>query len=47
MPQYKGRMPLGSSRQRWEDNIEMDVKEVGFIGFLVKTTTGSIKYEVS
>jgi hypothetical protein len=25
----KGRRPLGRSRRRWEDNIKMDLKEVG------------------
>ena len=24
--------PLGSSRPRWEDNIKMDLQEVGFRG---------------
>jgi hypothetical protein len=28
----EGRRPLGSSRHRWEDNIEMDLKEVGWRG---------------
>ena len=25
----EGRMPLGRSRRRWEDNIKMDLQEVG------------------
>jgi hypothetical protein len=25
----KGRRPLGRPRSRWEDNIKMDIKEVG------------------
>jgi hypothetical protein len=25
----EGERPLGRSRRRWEDNIEMDVREVG------------------
>jgi hypothetical protein len=25
----EGRRPLGRPRQRWEDNIKMDVREVG------------------
>jgi len=25
----KGKRPLGRSRQRWEDNIKMDLEEVG------------------
>ena len=26
----EGRRPLGRPRHRWEDNIKMDLKEVGF-----------------
>jgi hypothetical protein len=26
----EGRRPLGRPRRRWEDNIEMDLKEIGF-----------------
>jgi hypothetical protein len=26
----EGRRPLGRPRRRWEDNIEMDVGEIGF-----------------
>jgi hypothetical protein len=25
----KGKMPLGRPRRRWEDNIKMDLQEVG------------------
>jgi hypothetical protein len=25
----EGKMPLGRPRRRWEDNIKMDVQEVG------------------
>jgi hypothetical protein len=28
----KGRRPLGRSRHRWEDNIKMDLQEVGWQG---------------
>jgi hypothetical protein len=28
----EGRMPLGRPRRRWEDNIEMDLQEVGLGG---------------
>ena len=28
----KGKRPLGRLRQRWEDNIEMNLQEVGFGG---------------
>jgi hypothetical protein len=26
----EGRRPLGRSRRRWEDNIKMDLREVGW-----------------
>jgi hypothetical protein len=26
----EGRRPLGRSRRRWEDNIRMDLREIGF-----------------
>jgi hypothetical protein len=26
----KGKKPVGRSRHRWEDNIKMDVKEMGW-----------------
>ena len=26
---YKFKLPLGRSRRRWEDNIRMDLKEIG------------------
>jgi hypothetical protein len=26
----EGRRPLGRLRRRWEDNIKMDIKEVGW-----------------
>jgi hypothetical protein len=26
----EGRRPLGKSRCRWEDNIKMDLREIGF-----------------
>jgi hypothetical protein len=28
----KGRRPLGRPRRRWEDNIKMDLREVGWVG---------------
>jgi hypothetical protein len=28
----KGKRPLGGPRRRWEDNIKMDLKEIGFDG---------------
>jgi hypothetical protein len=27
----EGRRPLGRPRRRWEDNTEMDLKEIGFV----------------
>jgi hypothetical protein len=26
----EGRRPLGRPRRRWEDNIQMDLREIGF-----------------
>jgi hypothetical protein len=31
----KGKRPLGIPRRRWEDNIRMDLKEVGCGGFVL------------
>jgi hypothetical protein len=28
----EGRRPLGRPRRRWEDNIKMDLREVGWVG---------------
>jgi hypothetical protein len=28
----EGRSPLGRARRRWEDNIKMDLQEVGWEG---------------
>jgi hypothetical protein len=28
----EGRQPLGRPRHRWEDNIKMDLQEVGWVG---------------
>jgi hypothetical protein len=28
----EGKRPLGSSRRRWEDNIKMDLREIGIDG---------------
>jgi hypothetical protein len=42
----EGRRPLGRSRCRWEDNIKMDLREIGFgmrtgfIGFRIGTGGG-------
>ena len=30
MGKLEGKRPLGRPRRRWEDNIKMDIKEVGF-----------------
>ena len=41
-----GKRPLGRPRLRWEDNIKMDVQEVGFGGMdwivLAQTGTGGV-----
>jgi hypothetical protein len=40
----EGRRPLGSPRHRWEDNIKMDLREIGFgdgfIGLRIGTGGG-------
>jgi hypothetical protein len=28
----EGKRPLGRSRRRWDDNIEMDLREIGIDG---------------
>jgi hypothetical protein len=28
----EGKRPLGRSRRRWEDNIKMDIREIGWAG---------------
>jgi hypothetical protein len=28
----EGKIPLGRPRRRWEDNIKMDLREIGFDG---------------
>ena len=28
----EGKRPFGRPRRRWEDNIKMDLQEVGFVG---------------
>jgi hypothetical protein len=30
LPFPLGRRPLGKPRRRWEDNIKMDLREIGF-----------------
>jgi len=32
MEKSEGRRPLGRPRRRWEDNIKMDLQEVGYGG---------------
>jgi hypothetical protein len=32
MGKSEGKIPLGRPRHRWEDNIKMDIQEVGFGG---------------
>jgi hypothetical protein len=29
---YEGKRPLGRHRRMWEDNIKMDIQEVGYEG---------------
>jgi len=32
MEKAEGQRPLGKTRSRWEDNIKMDLQEVGCVG---------------
>jgi len=32
MGKSEGKRPLGRRRRRWEDNIKMDLQEVGWVG---------------
>ena len=32
MGKPEGRRPLGRTRRRWEDNIKMDLQELGWVG---------------
>ena len=32
MGKHEGERPLGRPRRRWEDNIKMDFKEIGYKG---------------
>ena len=40
----EGRRPLGRRRRRWEDNIKMDLREVGWVAhtgsLMLRTGTG-------
>jgi hypothetical protein len=43
----KGKRPLGRPRRRWEDNIKMDVREIGieganWIGWLRRGSGGGL-----
>jgi hypothetical protein len=37
----EGRRPIGRSRRRWEDNIKMDLREVGWRHRLDRSSSGS------
>jgi hypothetical protein len=32
LERLKGKRPLGRNRRRWEDNIKMDLREIGLEG---------------
>jgi hypothetical protein len=32
LPEDEGKRPLGRPRRRWEDNIKMDLREIGVYG---------------
>jgi hypothetical protein len=31
----EGRRPLGRPRRRWEDNIKMDLRKIGFVDWIL------------
>ena len=42
--EHEGKRPLGRHRRRWEDNIKMDLQEVGCWGvFLKSAASKSVK----
>ena len=40
MGKAEGRRPLGRPRSRWEDNIKMDLREVGWGHILDRSSSG-------
>jgi hypothetical protein len=39
----EGKRPLGRLRRRWEDNIKMEPKEIGYVGMdLIRGCQGSL-----
>jgi len=38
----EGKRPLARPRRRWEDNIKMDLHEVGWTGFILVTDGGHL-----
>jgi hypothetical protein len=36
----EGKRPLGITRRRWEDNIKMDLREIGLICLRLRTSGG-------
>ena len=40
----EGKRPLGRPRRRWEDNIKMDLQEVGGVGDWMELAQGSDRW---
>jgi hypothetical protein len=39
----EGKIPLGRHRHRWEDNIKMDLREIGWTGLIwLRIGTGNV-----
>jgi len=36
----EGKRPLGSHRRGWEENVRMDLKEIGWINLAQERTSG-------
>jgi len=42
----EGKRPLGRPRRRWEDNIKMDLQEVGGCGYLMELAQDRDRWRV-
>jgi hypothetical protein len=41
----EGKRPLGRPRRRWEDNIKMDLREIGIVGTIwIRLTQDRVKW---
>jgi len=40
MGKPEGKRPLGRARRRWEDNVRLDLQEMGLTGLRIETGGG-------